>query len=150
MCSRYVSVTTLMGRAHMSRKLFAVNLGDEYIPSTLPTENGALYWSISRSSTAGDLYIKVRSSSVHALPVLTGVSQIVNPTSSSEGVVFDLAFSNVASTGTLQLLHGAQNDSNTPATQGLVTPQASTINTGKTFTYTVPSYSVGVITVAAS
>ncbi|EPS96452.1 hypothetical protein FOMPIDRAFT_47951 [Fomitopsis schrenkii] len=129
----YDAGTVYPSTSYYVQQLFAVNLGDEYIPSTLPTENGALYWSITRSSTSNDVYIK-----------------IVNPTSGNEDVEFDFAFSNVASSGTLQLLHGAQTDSNTPTTQGLVTPQTSTITTGKTFTYTAPSYSVGVITVTAS
>lgn len=62
---------------------------------------------------------------------------------------FDLAFAHVASSGTLQLMHGDQNDCNMPATPNLVTPQTSSITTGKAFHYSAPSYSVGVITVNA-
>lgn len=60
-----------------------------------------------------------------------------------------LAFGNVANFGTLQLLHGPPNSSNTPENPDLVTPQKSTIMTGKTFNYTAPSYSLSVITVNA-
>ena len=77
-------------------------------------------------------------------------AQIVNPVSDDQDVSFDLGFTTVAGAGTLQLLHGGQNDSNTPMTPNLVTPQTSTITTGKTFNYTAPSYSVSVITVNAS
>ncbi|EPS93982.1 hypothetical protein FOMPIDRAFT_94932, partial [Fomitopsis schrenkii] len=129
----YDAGTVYPSTSYYVQQLFAVNLGDEYIPSTLPTENGALYWSITRNSTSNDVYIK-----------------IVNPTSGNEDVEFELAFSNVASSGTLQLLQGAQTDSNTPTTPGLVTPQTSTITTGMTFNYTAPSYSISVITVTAS
>ena len=76
--------------------------------------------------------------------------QVVNPSSIDEDVQFDLAFSHVASSGTLQLMHGHQSDCNTPVTPGLVTPQTSNITTGKTFNYSAPSYSVGIITVNAS
>ncbi|KAH9831153.1 glycoside hydrolase family 51 protein [Rhodofomes roseus] len=116
-----------------ARDLFSVNVGDEYLPSTLPTENGALYWTISRNSTSNDVFIKV-----------------VNPVSDEQDVLFDLAFTSVASSGTLQLLQGSQNDSNTPEIADLVTPHTSTIATGQTFDYTAPGYSVSVITVNAS
>lgn len=41
-------------------QLFSLNVGDEYLPSTLPTRNGTLYWTISRASTSGNIFIKVR------------------------------------------------------------------------------------------
>ena len=75
--------------------------------------------------------------------------QVVNPSPNDEDMSIQLAFSNVASSGTLQLLHGAPNSSNTPQNPTLVTPQTSTITTGKTFNYTALSYSLGVITVNA-
>ncbi|KZT66565.1 glycoside hydrolase family 51 protein [Daedalea quercina L-15889] len=127
------SYAPLLNLVNDSQWLFSVNVGDEYLPSTLPTESGSLFWTISRNSTSNDVFIKV-----------------VNPASDDQDVLFDLAFTTVASTGTLQLLHGGQNDSNTPTTPDLVTPQTSTIATGQTFNYTAPSYSVSVITVNVS
>ena len=62
---------------------------------------------------------------------------------------FNLAFAHIASSGTLQLMHGDQNDCNMPATPGLITPKTTNISTGKTFHYSAPSYSVGVITINA-
>lgn len=75
--------------------------------------------------------------------------QVVNPSPNDADVLFQLAFRNVASSGTLQLLHGAPNSSNTPENPTLVTPHTSTITTGQTFNYTALSYSLGVITVNA-
>ena len=63
---------------------------------------------------------------------------------------FELAFTDVASSGTLQLMKGDQSDCNMPATPGLVTPETSNMTTGKTFSYLALSYSVGIITVKAS
>ena len=40
-------------------QLFATNLGDEYLPSTLPTTGGTLHWSVTRSSGSGETFIKV-------------------------------------------------------------------------------------------
>ena len=77
------------------------------------------------------------------------LAQVVNPTSTDENMTFSLGFGNVANFGTLQLLHGPPNSSNTPENPDLVTPQKSTIMTGKTFNYTAPSYSLSVITVNA-
>ena len=77
------------------------------------------------------------------------LAQVVNPTSTDENMTFSLGFGNVANFGTLQLLHGPPNSSNTPENPDLVTPQESTIMTGQTFNYTAPSYSLGVITVNA-
>lgn len=40
-------------------QLFATNLGDQYLPSTLPTNGGTLHWSVTRSSSSGQTFIKV-------------------------------------------------------------------------------------------
>ena len=62
---------------------------------------------------------------------------------------FNLAFGDVANSGTLQLLHGSPTSSNTPEKPNLIALQTSTIATGKLSDYTAPSYSLGVITVGA-
>lgn len=62
-------------------------------------------------------------------------------------MTFQLPFGRVAPTGTLQLLHGAQNASNTPEGPELVTPVNSTITTGKNFNFTAPGFSVSVLTI---
>ncbi|KAI1785451.1 glycoside hydrolase family 51 protein [Ganoderma leucocontextum] len=112
------------------QKLFATNLGNQYLPSTLPTNGGTLHWSVTRSSTSGETFIKV-----------------ANAGTASASITFDLTqFSTVASSGTLQLLTGADTASNTPAAPQTVVPQSSTITTGRTFTYNAPAFSVSVIT----
>lgn len=53
----------------------------------------------------------------------------------------------MAKRGTLQLLQGSQNASNTPENPDLVTPVTSSINLGRIFNYTAPGFSVSVLTV---
>ena len=42
-------------------QLLATNLGDQYLPSTLPTKGGTLHWSITRKSSSGATFIKASS-----------------------------------------------------------------------------------------
>lgn len=42
-------------------QLFSVNRGDEYLPSTLPTPSGTLFWSVVRQNSPEAVIIKVRS-----------------------------------------------------------------------------------------
>ncbi|CDO70623.1 hypothetical protein BN946_scf184748.g21 [Trametes cinnabarina] len=112
-------------------RLFSLNRGDQYLPSTLPTRGDTLHWSITRSSSSGQTFIKV-----------------ANAGSSAESITFQLnQFGSVASAGTLQLLTGAETASNTPDAPETIVPKTSTIRTGKSFTYDAPAFSVSVITV---
>ncbi|KAG7091743.1 hypothetical protein E1B28_008144 [Marasmius oreades] len=134
------------------QKLFAQNRGDSYLPSTLPSRNGSLHWSVARSGTNG-IIIKARSfpvlrsltSKLTCTPHLQKI-QVANAGSSTQTLTFSLPFNTVSSTGTLQLLTGASTASNTPDTPSAVTPRNSTITTGKTFSYQAQAFSVGVIT----
>ena len=40
-------------------QLFSVNRGTEYLPSSLPTVNGTLYWSVTRDAPSNTVIIKV-------------------------------------------------------------------------------------------
>lgn len=62
-------------------------------------------------------------------------------------MTFQLPFNTVASSGTLQLLQGAQTASNTPTTPQLVLPVSSIVPTGKTFNFSAPGFSVSVLTI---
>ncbi|TBU48917.1 glycoside hydrolase [Dichomitus squalens] len=110
--------------------LFATNRGDQYLPSTLPTNGGTLHWSVTRSSSSGETFIKV-----------------ANAGNASASITFDMSqFSTVASSGTLQLLTGPETASNTPEAPQTILPETSTISTGKSFTYNASAFSVSVIT----
>ncbi|OJT01748.1 hypothetical protein TRAPUB_7804 [Trametes pubescens] len=127
----YDAGSVIKSTSFYAQKLFATNKGDQYLPSTLPTNGGTLHWSITRSSTSGQTFIK-----------------IANAGSTAQSITFSLTqFSTVSSTGTLQVLTGAETASNTPQAPNAVVPQTSTITTGKTFTYNAPAFSVSVITV---
>ena len=63
MCSRYPTTVLPAHHNHLfmfifHAQLFATNLGDQYLPSTLPTNGGTLHWSITRSSSSGATFIK--------------------------------------------------------------------------------------------
>ncbi|RPD65586.1 glycoside hydrolase [Lentinus tigrinus ALCF2SS1-7] len=123
--------SVIRSTSYYVQKLFATNVGDQYLPSTLPTNGNTLHWSITRSFSSGATFIKV-----------------ANAGSATASLTFDLSqFSTVASSGTLQLLTGAQTASNTPAAPNTITPKTSTVSTGKSFTYNAPAFSVSVITV---
>ncbi|KAJ7098378.1 alfa-L-arabinofuranosidase precursor [Mycena epipterygia] len=114
------------------QKLFSLNRGDEYIPSTLPAETGTLFWSVVRKTSTQQIIIKISNTVGTAAPI-----------------TFVLPFATVASTGTAQVLSGAGTASNTPTAPNLVVPKNSTITTGKTFSYTAPAFSVSVLTLVA-
>lgn len=76
--------------------------------------------------------------------------QVSNAGSAATSITFDLSQFTVASSGTLQLLTGAETASNTPAAPQAILPQSSSITTGKTFTYNAPAFSVSVITTTTS
>ena len=73
--------------------------------------------------------------------------QIANAADIAANLTFELPFASVANTGTLQVLQGSQNASNTNANPDAVIPVTSSINLGKTFNYTAPEFSVSVVTV---
>ncbi|KAL0573244.1 hypothetical protein V5O48_008712 [Marasmius crinis-equi] len=129
---RYSAGNVYRSTSFYVQKLFAQNRGDSYLPSTLPAQNSSLHWSVARSGSTG-LIIKV-----------------ANAGSSAQTLRFALPFNNVATSGTLQLLTGAQTASNTPDTPNAVTPRNSTVAVGKTFNYQAPAFSVSVITFNAS
>ncbi|KAJ7581137.1 glycoside hydrolase family 51 protein [Mycena floridula] len=110
------------------QKLFSLNRGDVYLPSTLSSSTGTLFWSVTRVNATGDIIIKVSNNSPNAT-----------------AVTFSLPFT-IAPQGKLTLLTGAPGASNNPATPNAVSPVDSVINTGSTFVYQAPGFSVGILT----
>jgi alpha-N-arabinofuranosidase len=114
------------------QKLFSLNRGDEYIPSTLPERNGTLFWSVVRNTSPSEVIIKVS-----------------NTAEDEASLSFSLPFENVSESGTLQLLTAqSANASNFPANTDPIVPVTSDLVTGKMFEYTAPGLSMSVITVA--
>ncbi|KAF8217818.1 glycoside hydrolase family 51 protein [Mycena galopus ATCC 62051] len=114
------------------QKLFSLNRGDEYLPSTLPSPTGTLFWSVVRKTSTREIIIKISNTVGTAAPL-----------------TFVLPFGTVAKSGSAQVLVGAGTASNTPTTPDLVVPKNSTIPTGKTFSYDAPGFSVSVLTLVA-
>ncbi|KAG6903627.1 hypothetical protein DXG01_016184, partial [Tephrocybe rancida] len=109
-----------------------LNRGDEYIPSTLPSSSGTIFWSVVRATASQSIILKVSNTIGTVTPV-----------------TFVLPFGTVATSGTLQVIQGAATTSNTPTAPNAAVPVTSSITTGKTFTYNAPGFSVSVITLVA-
>ncbi|KAI0040454.1 glycoside hydrolase family 51 protein [Auriscalpium vulgare] len=114
------------------QKLFSVNRGDVYLPSTLPNPSGTVFWSVTKKNSPASFIIKI-------------ANTVATPASLS----FVLP-SNVRSSGTAQILTGAQTASNVPGNPNVVVPKTSTIVTGRTTNFTAPGFSVSVLTISAA
>ncbi|KAF8067586.1 arabinofuranosidase [Lyophyllum atratum] len=114
------------------QKLFSLNRGNQYIPSTLPARTGTLFWSVVRVIATQEIVVKVSNTVATAAP-LTLV----------------LPFAIVATSGTVQVIQGAATTSNTPTAPNAAVPVTRSLATGKTFTYNVPGFSVSVIRLVA-
>jgi alpha-N-arabinofuranosidase len=114
------------------QKLFSVNRGDEYLPSTLPSRTGTLFWSVARKTSTQEIIIKISNTAATAAPI-----------------TFALPFKNVATSGSAQILTGNATASNTPTNPTLFAPVTSKITAGKTFNFTAPPVSVSVLTIKA-
>jgi alpha-N-arabinofuranosidase len=110
------------------QQLFSTHRGTEYLPSTLPTYNGTLYWSVTRDTNLRTVFIKV-----------------VNYYTVPAPVTFVLPFE-VASAGLATVMTGPVNASNTPTTPDAVVPTTSAMTFAQTFNYTAPAYSVSALT----
>ncbi|KAJ3764348.1 glycoside hydrolase family 51 protein [Lentinula raphanica] len=107
------------------QQLFSLNRGDEYLPSTLPDASGTTFWSVVRKTS------------------------VVNTIGTASNVTFQLPFP-VEGTATLQLLTGAETDSNSPTSPNTVQPQTSTITVDQTFAYNAPGFSVSVLSLTTA
>ncbi|KAL4267014.1 glycosyl hydrolase 51 family protein [Pleurotus pulmonarius] len=119
--------------SYFVQKLFSTNMGNEYIPSTLPSRTGTVFWGVTRNTATGEIIIKVS-----------------NTVATQANLTFVLPFANVATSGSLQVLTGAATASNSPTTPSALAPATTTITTGKTFTFAAAGFSVNVITIKAS
>ncbi|KAI0040453.1 glycoside hydrolase family 51 protein [Auriscalpium vulgare] len=111
------------------QKFFSVNRGDAYLPSTLPSRNGTVFWSVTKKNSPASYIIKIS-----------------NTVSTPASLSFQLP-SNVHSEGTAQVLTGPKNASNVIGNANVVVPKTSTIKTGRTTNYNAPGFSVTVLTI---
>ncbi|TDL18379.1 alfa-L-arabinofuranosidase precursor [Rickenella mellea] len=119
--------------SYYMQQMFSLNKGDEYLPSTLPSKTGTVFWSVTRRIATKEVLIKIS-----------------NTGSASSSLTFKLPFNTVSKTGSATVLSGAQNASNTPTAPNTVVPKSSSFTAAKTFTYNVPGFSVHVLSVVAS
>ncbi|KAI0264655.1 glycoside hydrolase family 51 protein [Gloeopeniophorella convolvens] len=115
--------------SYYMQQLFSLNRGNEYLPSTLPTRNGSLFWSVTRRNSSAAFIIK-----------------IANTIETPAPMSFSLP-SQAQSPGTAQVLSGSRNSTNSPDVPNNVVPKTSNITIGQQFNYTAPGFSVNVLTV---
>ncbi|TDL19641.1 glycoside hydrolase family 51 protein [Rickenella mellea] len=115
------------------QQMFSLNKGDEYLPSTLPTPTGTVFWSVTRRVATNEVLIKIS-----------------NTHSAAANLTFKLPFNSVSNTGSATVLSGPQTASNTPTAPNTVVPKTSSFAAAKTFTYNVPGFSVHVLSIVAS
>ncbi|KAH0833369.1 glycoside hydrolase family 51 protein [Lanmaoa asiatica] len=107
------------------QQLFSTHRGSEYLPTTLPTFNGTLYWSVTRDTNVSAILV-------------------VNTDAAPAPMTFVLPFK-VVPNGNLTVITGASNASNTPATPHAVFPVTSSMTFAQVFNYTAPAYSVSAL-----
>ncbi|KIJ27493.1 glycoside hydrolase family 51 protein [Sphaerobolus stellatus SS14] len=111
------------------QKLFSLNRGTQYWPSTVPDPNGSIFWSVVVQSGAKTF-------------------KVVNLSNVPENVTF-ISPALLAGSGTVTVLNGTGSTSNTPSTPNAAVPVTSSINLGNQpqWTYVAPPMSLSVIRV---
>ncbi|THH09564.1 hypothetical protein EW145_g1917 [Phellinidium pouzarii] len=116
-----------LSTSYYIQKLFSLSKGTEYLPSTLPSTDGVVSWSVTRDTRTHEVFVKV-----------------VNTAAAAADLSFELPF-HVSAQGSVQMLGGSvasANLSNTPVTPAAVVPQMSSVRVGSTFFYSAPGFSV--------
>lgn len=125
--------TVIKSTSYYAQKLFSLNRGDEYLPSTLPDPNGLTFWSVTRNVSTKEVLIKIS-----------------NTDTAPSTLTFNLPFKHVASTGTATILTGPATASNTPEEPDTIVPQTSTFEVpGPTFSFTAAPISVNVLSIVS-
>ncbi|KAN0086044.1 glycoside hydrolase family 51 protein [Tylopilus felleus] len=119
------------------QQLFSIHRGTEYLPSTLPSCNGNLHWSVTRDTNLNVVFIKARIATMIA---------VVNYDTAPAPMTFVLPFE-VHSSGLVTLITGPVTASNTPTTPDAVVPVTSDMTFAQTFDYTAPAFSVSALSV---
>ncbi|EIN08778.1 glycoside hydrolase family 51 protein [Punctularia strigosozonata HHB-11173 SS5] len=131
----YDALNVYLSTSYYVQKLFSLNRGDEYLPSTLPSSTGTLHWSVTRRVSTSEILFKISNA---------------GPT--AQDLSFQLPFRKVARWGTAEVLTGPATGSNTPTTavSDLIVPVKRIFAVeGKTVNFTAPAFSVSILTVVA-
>ncbi|TDL26965.1 glycoside hydrolase family 51 protein [Rickenella mellea] len=124
--------TVYKSTSYYVQKMFSLNKGDEYLPSTIPSQSGTVFWSVTRRTATKEVLIK-----------------IANTNGTPASLTFNLPYATVHATGTATVLTGAQTAGNSPSAPDSIVPTTTKFNAGKTFTYNAAGWSVDVLSVVA-
>lgn len=152
----------ILSASYYVQQLFSFYRGTNYVPSTLPPENGPVLWTVVRDNTTSQSYIKVRPfplslsfSSVHfhslnAYPIPANVLQIANSSPDPATLTFTFP-STVSANATVIALSSPTDDgnaTNTPDHPDEVVPQTSSVTAAaNTVSWDAPAWSFSVLVV---
>jgi alpha-N-arabinofuranosidase len=124
--------TVIKSTSYYVQQMYGVYKGDFYLNSTTNTASSPVQWSVTRNTSAGQIFLKV-----------------INTATSANTVVFTLPFSTINSAGTGTVLSASSGTMNTPTNPNAAVPRSFTFTAGKSFTYNAPALSASVLTVTA-
>jgi len=124
----------IQSTSYYVQQAFSLSKGDSYLPSTLPDQNGTVFWSVTRDSSTKTVFIKVS-----------------NTAASASTLTFNVPFRHIGSSGRGSVLTSANpNDSNTPENPTAVVPTTFTFTPKSSFNYEAPGLSFTVLEFTAS
>jgi len=131
----FTADSVIPSTSYFVQKAFGLSKGDSYLPSTLPVENGTVFWSVTRDSKAKTVFIKISNTDSTTASTLT----------------FNVPFKNIGKTGQGSVLTSKNpGDSNTPENPTNVIPKSFSFTPGKSFKYEAPALSFTVLEFTAS
>ncbi|TFK98215.1 glycoside hydrolase superfamily [Pterulicium gracile] len=130
----YSPNTLFKSTSYYVQQMFGVYKGDFYLTSTTNTASAPVQWSVTRNTSAGQVYLKV-----------------INTSTSAHTVVFTLpsSITTINAAGTGRILTGAAATMNTPSSPNAVVPRSFTFTAGRTITYSAVAWSASVLVVGA-
>jgi len=130
----FTADSVIPSTSYYVQRLFSLSKGDSYLPSTLPDQNGTVFWSVTSDSSSQSVFIKVS-----------------NTDADASTLTFNVPFQNIGSTGQGTLLTSKNaNDSNTPENPNAIVPTPFSFTPGSSFSYDAPGFSFSVLEFTAS
>jgi len=125
----YTADLVIPSTSYYVQKAFSLSKGDSYLPTTLPAQNGTVFWSVTRDSKTHTVFIKIS-----------------NTDTVSSALTFNVPFKTISSHGQGSLLVGKNpSDSNTPENPTNIVPKSFSFTPASKFTYEAPALSFTVL-----
>ncbi|KAJ3822180.1 alfa-L-arabinofuranosidase precursor [Lentinula raphanica] len=139
--------TVIRSTSYYVQQLYSLYKGDFYLQSTTNTASSPVQWSVTRDTSAGQYFLKVRYAISLVDTHLNMSLQVINTATSANTVVFTLPFTPSHTTGTGTILTAPSGTQNTPTNPNAAVPSTFSFTAGKTITYNAPGLSLSVLVV---